>query len=60
MRKIGVVPPGQLLDGEGNPSTNVADIEDGWIIISDPATQAQLLRFFVGFSQTKLQLVAPS
>ena len=36
------------------------DIEDGWIIVSDPATGAPLLRFFVGFSQIKLQLVDAS
>ena len=35
------------------------DIENGWILIFDPATDIQLLRFFVGLSQIKLQLVSP-
>ena len=32
------------------------NLEDGWIKIYDPVTDIQLLRFFVGRSQVKMQL----
>ena len=32
MKKASVVPEGRLLDKQGNPSTNIKDLGDGWIL----------------------------